>query len=76
MNVIGSETLFGRSFFEFNLLTDFGSLESIHNELRIMEEIILSIFTSDESVALLFVELLNSTLHSKDPFLASFKKRY
>ena len=68
MDVVGSETLVSRSFFVLDLLTDFSSLETFHNELRIMEEIILSILAGDESVAFFFVEFLNSTLHCLNPF--------
>jgi hypothetical protein len=75
MNVVGSETLFGCGCIILNSLTDFGSLESIHHKLRIMEEIILAIFSSDESIALLFVELLDSTLHCIRPFLLRLNQR-
>lgn len=63
MDVVGTETLFGGRFVILDVLANLSGLEAFHHKLAVMEEIILAIFTSDEAIALFFVELLNSTLH-------------
>ena len=73
VDVVGAIALFRGGRLVLDVLTNFGGSESIHHELSVMEEIILSILAGDESVALLFVELLDSTLHCLNPFFATVR---